>query len=108
MPDFSRQSYIIYDWPKTKAVPSDEWEEKRLRSLADVVGGGTPDTGIYSYWNPPSIPWVTPTDISACDGIFLTLDPQVFQTDGVTGSKVRGKVLHKHAIVEILLWTARR
>jgi DDE superfamily endonuclease len=38
----------------------------------------------------------------------LILDPQVFQTDGVTGSKVRGKVLHKHAIVETLLWTERR
>ena len=28
----------------------------------------------------------------------MTLDPQVFQTDGVTGSKVRGQVLHRHAM----------
>ncbi|MBI4446308.1 MAG: restriction endonuclease subunit S [Acidobacteria bacterium] len=72
MPNFSRQSYIIYDWPATKALLSDEWEEKRLGALADVVGGGTPDTGIYGYWHPPVIPWVTPTDISACNGIYLS------------------------------------
>jgi hypothetical protein len=46
--------------------------------------------------HPAGIPW------------FLKLDPQVFQTDGVTGSKVRGKVFHRHAMVENLLWTARR
>jgi type I restriction enzyme S subunit len=86
MPDFSRQSYILYEWPKTKAVPSDEWEEKCLGSLADVVGGGTPDTSIYSYWNPPTIPWVTPTDISACDGMFLSSTERGISETGLRSS----------------------
>lgn len=86
MPELSRQTYLIYDLPKTKAVHSDEWEEKRLGDLADVVGGGTPDTGIYIYWNPPTIPWVTPTDITACDDIFLSRTERGISEAGLRSS----------------------
>jgi type I restriction enzyme, S subunit len=86
MPDFSGQPYIIYNLPKTKAVHSDEWEEKRLGTLANVVGGGTPDTSNFSYWNPPTIAWVTPTDISACDGIFLSRTERCISEAGLRSS----------------------
>lgn len=71
MPNVSRQSYILYDLPKVMATPNMHWEGMPLGSLADVIGGGTPDTGVNEYWNPPSIPWVTPTDMSATEGIYL-------------------------------------
>ena len=39
-----------------------EWEEKRLGELADIIGGGTPDTTNLEYWN-GKINWFTPTEI---------------------------------------------
>jgi type I restriction enzyme S subunit len=62
---------VIYNLPvETSARPSD-WVIKPLKELADVVGGGTPDTGVAEYWNPPEHLWVTPTDISKCDSPIL-------------------------------------
>lgn len=39
-----------------------EWEEKALGEIAQIVGGGTPDTGIADYWQ-GNIQWFTPTEI---------------------------------------------
>ncbi len=46
---------------KGKAYP--EWEEKRLGDVAEIIGGGTPDTLIPEYWD-GDIQWYTPTEIS--------------------------------------------
>ena len=40
----------------------DEWETKIINDLAVVVGGGTPDTTIKSYWD-GEIQWFTPSEI---------------------------------------------
>ena len=45
---------------KGRAFPA--WEEKRLGDVADIIGGGTPDTSVKEYWN-GNIPWFTPTEI---------------------------------------------
>lgn len=39
-----------------------DWEEKELGEVADVVGGGTPDSTNESYWN-GDVQWFTPTEI---------------------------------------------
>lgn len=39
-----------------------EWATKSINDLATVVGGGTPDTTIGSYWN-GNIQWFTPSEI---------------------------------------------
>ena len=39
-----------------------DWEEKRLGDMAQIVGGGTPDTNNSDYWN-GDIQWFTPTEI---------------------------------------------
>ena len=62
---------MIYDLPVESSARPSDWDIKPLKELADVVGGGTPDTGVAEYWNPPEHQWVTPTDISNCDGPVL-------------------------------------
>ena len=47
-----------------------EWETRRLGDMADIRNGGTPRTGIPSYWG-GRIPWCVPTDITACRGKHL-------------------------------------
>ena len=39
-----------------------EWETKLINDLAVVIGGGTPDTTIKSYWD-GEIQWFTPSEI---------------------------------------------
>jgi type I restriction enzyme S subunit len=63
---------MIYDLPVEKSTRPPNWCVLELNQLADVVGGGTPDTDEPVYWNPPEIPWVTPTDITACAQPVLT------------------------------------
>lgn len=41
---------------------SEEWKTVKLGSIADVVGGGTPDTNNSDYWN-GNIAWLTPSEI---------------------------------------------
>ena len=41
---------------------SGEWETKSINDLADVIGGGTPDTTVKSYWD-GGIQWFTPSEI---------------------------------------------
>ena len=39
-----------------------DWEEKRLGDVAEIVGGGTPDTNNEAFWN-GDVNWFTPTEI---------------------------------------------
>jgi type I restriction enzyme S subunit len=41
-----------------------EWEEKTLGTIAEIIGGGTPDTTIDEYWN-GDIQWFTPSEIKS-------------------------------------------
>ncbi|UKI52446.1 MAG: hypothetical protein L6V79_02885 [Clostridium sp.] len=40
----------------------DNWSSKRLSDIAEVVGGGTPDTTDSTLWN-GGIQWFTPTEV---------------------------------------------
>ena len=41
---------------------TEEWETKPINDLAVVIGGGTPDTTVKSYWD-GKIQWFTPSEI---------------------------------------------
>lgn len=40
-----------------------EWEVKKLKDIADFIGGGTPSRGRSEYWQ-GNIPWISSSDIS--------------------------------------------
>ena len=42
---------------------TDDWEQRKLGDIADIVGGGTPSTGNQSYWD-GDIDWYTPAEIA--------------------------------------------
>lgn len=41
---------------------TDDWEERKLNEIADVIGGGTPSTSVLEYWD-GDIDWYSPTEI---------------------------------------------
>lgn len=62
---------MIYDLVVENSAQPPDWKIERITAIADVVGGGTPDTNVPEYWNPAEIAWVTPTDITASPGPML-------------------------------------
>ena len=41
---------------------ADDWEQRKLGDVADIVGGGTPSTNKADYWD-GDIDWYTPAEI---------------------------------------------
>lgn len=48
-----------WEWPVPKS-----WGWVRISEVADVIGGGTPRTSRYEFWEAGAIPWITPADLS--------------------------------------------
>ena len=42
---------------------SDDWEQRKLSEVAEIVGGGTPSTNIPEYWD-GDIDWYAPAEIN--------------------------------------------
>ena len=47
----------------SKRTLAEEWQEVRLGDICEVIGGGTPKTGVAEYWN-GSIPWISSSDLT--------------------------------------------
>jgi len=63
------QSRIIEEWKSYRNTlmfhlfqPHEGWQKFCIGDIADVVGGGTPDTNVKDYWD-GNIQWFTPTEI---------------------------------------------
>lgn len=41
---------------------NEEWQSKKLKNVADVIGGGTPNTANNEYWN-GNINWFVPSEV---------------------------------------------
>lgn len=65
-----KQAYLQKVFPrKDKNVPvlrfsgfTDDWEQRQLGDVSEIVGGGTPSTGISDYWD-GNIDWYSPVEI---------------------------------------------
>lgn len=44
---------------------TDDWEERKLGELGEIMTGSTPSTSNSEYYSEDGIPWVTPTDINS-------------------------------------------
>lgn len=65
------------------------WNERQVSSLARIVGGGTPDRDETSYWRNGSIPWITPTDITANRGRYIKSGAEHISEAGLANSNAQ-------------------
>lgn len=56
-----------------------------LGELADIVSGATPKTDVPKYWD-GEIPWITPADLSAHEGIYFRGKPKTITRAGLESS----------------------
>ena len=67
----------------------DGWREKQVSSLAQIVGGGTPDRAESSYWRDGKIPWITPTDLTANRGRYIRNGAEHLSETGLANSNAQ-------------------
>lgn len=65
-----------------------EWVESPLIDLANIVSGGTPSRDVPAYWG-GEIPWVTPTDITACRTNYLEQTQDSISKQGLLSSSTK-------------------
>ena len=65
---------------------TEEWATKSISDLATVIGGGTPDTTVKSYWN-GDIQWFTPSGIGKNKYVDLSL--RTITEEGLNNSSAK-------------------
>lgn len=71
------------------AVHTDQtitWEQRKLGELADIVGGGTPSTGVSDFWD-GDIDWYVPAEIA--EQIYLTSSQRKITEEGYNHSSAK-------------------
>lgn len=59
------------------------WSVKPLGALAQIVSGGTPSRNEPLFWEEGNIPWVTPTDITATSGKYISESAEKITNQGL-------------------------
>ena len=65
---------------------TDAWEQKKLGELAEIIGGGTPSTGIKEYWG-GDVDWYAPAEIG--EQIYLTSSQKKITELGLQNSSAK-------------------
>lgn len=66
----------------------DGWRETTLGEAIEVIGGGTPKRDVAEYWN-GTIPWATPSDITALRGRFIGATESLITPKGLADSSAK-------------------
>ena len=89
-----KKAYLEKMFPKDgETVPemrfegfTEPWEQRKLGELADIVGGGTPSTGVSDYWD-GNIDWYAPAEIA--EQIYLTSSQRKITEEGYNHSSAK-------------------
>lgn len=65
------------------------WKPCELGTLATVIGGATPSRDESRYWSSGTIPWATPTDITACSSKYISSTAECITDAGLDASATK-------------------
>ena len=65
---------------------TEAWEQRKLGDMADIIGGGTPSTGVSEYWD-GDIDWYAPAEIT--DQIFVNSSQRKITAEGFAHSSTK-------------------
>lgn len=65
---------------------SDDWEQRKLGDLAEIVGGGTPSTSKDEYWD-GEIDWYAPAEIA--NQIYVESSERKITSEGLNNSSAK-------------------
>ena len=73
---------------------NEPWSNKKIKELADVIGGGTPSTNIEEYWD-GNINWFTPSEVGQSK--YVSESERKITKEGL--NKSSAKLLPKNTIL---------
>ena len=65
-----------------------DWQKFKLGDISEVIGGGTPSTKNYDFWN-GDIPWLTPKDLSGYNNRYISRGERNITKLGLQNSSAR-------------------
>ena len=65
-----------------------QWQKIKLVDVSEVIGGGTPNTKNYDFWN-GDIPWLTPKDLSGYNFRYISKGERNITGLGLQNSSAR-------------------
>jgi len=65
-----------------------QWNKIKLGDISEVIGGGTPSTKNYDFWN-GDIPWLTPKDLSGYNNRYISRGERNITKLGLQNSSAR-------------------
>lgn len=65
-----------------------KWQKIKLSDVCEVIGGGTPSTKNYDFWN-GNIPWLTPKDLSGYSNRYISKGERNITKEGLQNSSTR-------------------
>ena len=74
--------------PIVNGIP-EGWRKTNIGEVCETVGGGTPSTKFEEYYSHGTIPWVTPTDITRNDCLFLLRPEKYITEEGLNKSSAK-------------------
>src|SRR5262249_36291117 len=74
-----------HEFLRKHGVP-DGWKPVQLFDLAEIVGGGTPSRAESRFWAGGTIPWATPTDLTANASRFISGTAECITQAGLASS----------------------
>jgi len=85
------------EWRETELglIPMD-WDVKTIGEIGKVVGGGTPNTKEYKYWD-GDISWITPKDLSGFNERYIYKGERSITKEGLENSS--SKLLPKGTVL---------
>lgn len=70
--------------PSQVAIP-DHWRVRKLGEVTDIISGNTPKKSNPDYWG-GDIVWITPTDVTALDGKYISESEEYITEAGLSNS----------------------
>jgi len=77
----------LSNFKKYEEIPND-WHLKELDTVAQIIGGGTPETTNQNYWD-GNILWATPSDLTEIKGNFIDKTERLITTKGLEKSSAK-------------------
>ncbi len=65
-----------------------EWRNLCIEEMAQVIGGGTPKTGVPRYWN-GAVPWLTPKDLANHGERYIEHGERMLSEEGLANSSAK-------------------
>ncbi len=73
------------DFLRKHGIP-EQWRPVTLGEVADLVGGGTPSRDEGRFWQGGTIPWATPTDLTANESKYISQTAESITRVGLSSS----------------------